>query len=132
MIDPEIFNEVPLFSMLDADERQVLAQQVSSKSFAKGETVFKAGEPGGHAYLLQYGRVNVSICDLAKDDVIVDIVEEGGLLGMSSLLANAVHLTTAVAMEDTCAIEIDRNDIDTLLQKKPHAGLDMMTMTDMQ
>jgi len=132
MVDPDIFNEVPLFSLLDADERQVLAQQVSAKNFTKGETIFKAGDPGSHAYLVQYGKVNVSITDIADEVIIVDIADAGGLVGMSSLLANAPHLTTAVAVADTRAIEIDRSDISTLLQRRPLAGLDMMTMIESQ
>lgn len=132
MVDPDVFNDVPLFALLDADERQVLAQQVSAHNFAKGETIFNAGDPDGLAYLVQYGRVHVSITDIAQDVVIVDVVEPGGLLGMSSLLASAEHLTTAIAVEDTCAIQIDRGDISTLLQKKPLAGLDMMTMIEKQ
>lgn len=132
MIDPDIFNDVPLFALLDAEERLVLAQQVSVRNFEKGEIIFKTGEPGAHAYLVQKGRVNVSITDIADEVLTVDEVEDGGLLGMSSLLASASHLTTAVAVEATCAIEIDRNDISTLLQKKPQAGLDMMTMIEKQ
>jgi CRP/FNR family cyclic AMP-dependent transcriptional regulator len=122
MFNPDIFNEVPLFSLLDADERKVLAQQVSSRPFAKGETIFKKGDPGSFAYLVQYGRVNVTITDIAEENVIVDVVDAGGLLGMSSLLAGDVHLTTAVAVEETCAIEIDRDDIVILLHQKPLAA----------
>src|SRR5262249_27427356 len=122
MVNADVFNEVPLFALLDADERNVLAQQVSARNFAKGETIFTAGEPGVYAYLVQYGRVHVSITDIAHDIVLVDEVESGGLLGMSSLLANAEHLTTAVVVEDTCAIQIDRDDISILLQQKPLAG----------
>jgi CRP/FNR family cyclic AMP-dependent transcriptional regulator len=132
MLDPDIFNDVPIFSLLDADERRVLAQQVSARNFAAGETIFSAGDPGIHAYLVQQGRVNVSITDLADETIIVDVAEVGGLLGMSSLLAQSDHLTTAIAVEDTCAIEIDRSDISTLLQQKPLAGLDMMTMIETQ
>ncbi len=132
MINPDIFNDVPIFALLDADERQVLALQVSVKTFSKGEIIFKEGDPGGYAYLVQQGRVNVCIKDIADEIVTVDVVEDGGLLGMSSLLASAAHLTTATAVEDTHAIEIDRNDISTLLQKKPLAGLDMMTMIEKQ
>jgi CRP-like cAMP-binding protein len=95
-------------------------------------TIFTAGDPGTYAYLVQQGKVNVSITDLADERIIVDVCESGGLLGMSSLLAQAEHLTTAVAIEDTSAIEIDRNDITTLLQQKPLAGLDMMTMIETQ
>jgi uncharacterized membrane protein len=132
MIDPDIFNDVPIFALLDADERQVLAQQVSIRNFDEGETIFQSGQQGGYAYLVQKGRVNISLTDIAGEDITVDVVENGGVFGMSSLLANTEHLTTAVAAEATCAIEIDRNDITVLLQKKPLAGLDMMTMIEKQ
>jgi CRP/FNR family cyclic AMP-dependent transcriptional regulator len=132
MIDPDIFNDVPIFALLDADERLVLAQQVGIKNFEKGEKIFKTGDPGGHAYLIQQGKVDVCITDIANEIMTVDVVEVGGVLGMSSLLADSDHLATATAVEATCAIEIDRNDISTLLQKKPLAGLDMMTMIEKQ
>jgi len=132
MVNPDIFNDVPLFALLDADERQVLAQQVSARNFSQGETIFKAGDPGTHAYLVQYGRVNVAITDIADEEILLEVAETGDLLGMSSLLAQANHLTTAVVVEDTCAIEIDRGDISTLLTQKPLAGLDMLTMIEKQ
>ena len=130
MVNPKIFNDVPLFALLDEDERLVLAQQVSLRKFKKGETIFKAGGPGGLAYLIQKGTVHVSIKDVNNETVVLDIADEGGLIGMSSLLAGEVHQTTAIAMEDTTAIEIDRSDISILLNTKPQAGLDMMTIVE--
>ena len=56
MVDPDIFNDVPIFSLLDADERRVLAQQVSARNFTAGQTIFTAGDPGTHAYLVQQAR----------------------------------------------------------------------------
>src|SRR5262245_12099978 len=92
MINPDIFNDVPIFALLDAEERQVLAGQVSVKNFAEGETIFKSGDGGGYAYIVQYGRINISITDIADETIIVDVVEDGGIFGMSSLLASAPHL----------------------------------------
>jgi CRP/FNR family transcriptional regulator, cyclic AMP receptor protein len=132
MVDADVFNEVPLFSLLDAEERQVLAQQVEQRNFAKGETIFKTGDPGAHAYLVCRGTVHITLTDLAEDLVLVDVVQAGGLCGMSSLLAGAEHLTTAIATEDTQTIEIDREDIAHLLERKPLAGLDMMTIIEQQ
>ena len=37
-----------------------------------------------------------------------------------------------MALEDTAAVEIDRTDIAQLLQRKPMAGLDMLTMVGRQ
>lgn len=130
MINPDLFNEVPIFTLLDAEERKVLAQQVSIRMFKKGDTIFKAGDAGGLAYLIQKGEVRVTIRGADREDIILDVAGEGGLIGMSSLLAGEKHLTTAIAAEETAAIEIDRNDIMALLMTKPMAGLDMMTIVE--
>jgi uncharacterized membrane protein len=130
MLSHEIFNEVPLFELLDDDERKVLAQQVSIRKFKKGQVIFKAGDTGGLAYVIQTGTVYVTIKDAGHATVVVDIADQGGLIGMSSLLAEENHQTTAIAMEDTTAIEIDRHDIIALISAKPMAGLDMMTIVE--
>lgn len=132
MVNPDLFNEVPLFQLLDAEERRVLAEQVSVLKFKKGDVVYKAGDPGGLAYLVQTGNVHVTIKDANYESIIVDIADDGGLVGMSSLLAGEAHQTTATAMEDTTAIEIDRHDITALLKAKPLAGLDMLTIVEKQ
>lgn len=130
MVNPDLFNEVPIFQLLDDEERKVLAEQVSVQKFKKGQVVFKAGDPGGLAYLVQKGSIHVSIKDVNNESVVVDIADDGGLVGMSSLMAGENHQTTAIAMEDTTAIEIDRSDIIALITTKPMAGLDMMTIVE--
>ena len=132
MVDPDFFNDVPIFALLDAEERKVLADQVSIREFREGQVIFKAGDPGGLAYLVHKGLVHVTIRDANFEDVIVDVADDGGLVGMSSLMAGENHQTTAIAAEDTTAIEIDRNDIIVLLNTKPMAGLDMMTIVEKQ
>ena len=132
MVDPKFFNDVPIFELLDDEERKVLADQVSIREFKKGQNIFKTGDPGGLAYLVLKGTVHVSIKDANAENVVVDIADEGGLVGMSSLLAGEEHQTTAVATKDTTAIEIDRSDISALLNAKPMAGLDMMTIVEKQ
>lgn len=130
MVNPDLFNEVPIFQLLDDEERKVLAEQVSVQKFKKGQVVFKTGDPGGLAYLVQKGSIHVSIKDVNNESVVVDIADDGGLVGMSSLMAGENHQTTAIAMEDTTAIEIDRSDIIALITTKPMAGLDMMTIVE--
>lgn len=130
MIDPIVFDDVPLFKLLDEEEKKVLAQQVSMRDFKKGQRLFKMGDPGGVSYIIQKGLVHVSIQDANKETIVIDIADKGGLVGMSSLLAEENHLTTAIAIENTTAIELDRNDIVALVTSKPLAGLDMMTIVE--
>src|SRR2546428_4723422 len=38
------------------------------------------------------------------------------------------HQTNATAVEETVCLEVSRGDIATLLQRKPHAGMDMLAV----
>jgi len=125
--DPSIFEEVPIFSLLDADERAVLAEQVELRRFALRQRIYKSGDPGGKAFIVVKGHVEVAVIDEDNQEVVIDRPGAGEIFGLASMLAASPHATTATAVEDTTAIEIDRHDLTNLLQRKPLAGLDMLT-----
>jgi len=43
------------------------------------------------------------------------------------MLEQSTHQTTAIALEDTVCVEVSRDDIAILLERKPHAGMDLLT-----
>jgi len=130
--DPTVFEDIPIFSLLDADERAVLAEQVELRQFRARHRIYKPGDPGGKAYVVLRGQVQVVVIDDDHQEVVIDSPGSGEMFGLASMLSAAPHQTLAVAMEDTTAIEIERNDIGALLQRKPMAGLDMLTMVGRQ
>jgi uncharacterized membrane protein len=119
---------VPLFSLLDDDELAVLASQVEIRQFAARQRIYKLGEPSERAFVLISGGVQVSTIDEDQQEVVVARPAHGELFGFASMLEQTPHHTTAVAMEASTCVELDRNDISVLLTKKPMAGLDMMTV----
>ncbi|HUJ40385.1 MAG TPA: DUF1003 domain-containing protein [Candidatus Acidoferrales bacterium] len=124
---PEVLKSVPLFALLDDDETEVLAGQVEMKTFAARERIYKIGEPSGPAYVLVSGKVRVTTVDEDHQDVVVDEPGQGEFFGFASMLEQTPHQTTAVATEPTECLEVSREDILTLLQRKPHAGMDLLT-----
>ena len=48
------------------------------------------------------------------------------------MLDQTPHQTNAVALEETSCLRVDRDDILILLQQKPHAGMDMLTVLGKQ
>jgi CRP/FNR family transcriptional regulator, cyclic AMP receptor protein len=126
--DPSVFEEVPIFSLLDADERAVLGEQVELRKFAARQRIYRIGEMGAKAYVVLSGQVQVAVIDDDNQEVVIDTPGPGDIFGLSSMLSASPHQTTAVALQDTAAIEIARNDLEILLQRKPMAGLDMLTM----
>jgi CRP/FNR family cyclic AMP-dependent transcriptional regulator len=130
--DPEVLKQVPLFALLDADETAVLAGQVELKKFAARQRIYKIGDPGGRAYVMVAGKVRITTVDQDHQEVVVDEPAAGEFFGFASMLEQTPHQTTALALEDTECIQVDRDDIAILLQRKPHAGMDMLTVLGRQ
>jgi CRP/FNR family transcriptional regulator, cyclic AMP receptor protein len=105
----------------------VLAEQVELRRFAPRHRIYRSGDPGGKAFIVVKGRVEVAVIDDDNQEVVVDRPGAGEMFGLASMLAASPHSTTATAVEDTSAIEIDRHDLTALVQRKPLAGLDMLT-----
>jgi CRP/FNR family transcriptional regulator, cyclic AMP receptor protein len=130
--DPHELKHIPLFALLDEDETSVLASQVELKRFAARQRIYKAGEAGGRAYVMVSGRVRITTVDQDNQEVVVDEPGHGEFFGFASMLDGTPHQTQAVALEETSCIEVDREDIAILLQRKPMAGMDMLTVLGRQ
>jgi uncharacterized membrane protein len=130
--DPEILRQVPLFALLDDDETCVLASQVEVKNFTARQRIYKIGDPGGQAYVMVSGAVRLTTIDDDHQEVVVDEPAKGEFFGFASMLEGTHHQTTAVAQEETVCLEIDRHDIQVLLERKPMAGMDMLTVLGKQ
>ncbi len=130
--NPAALKQIPLFALLDDDELAVLAAQVELKQFAPRQRIYKMGEPGNHAYVMMSGKARVTTVDEDHQEVLVDEPSQGEFFGFASMLEQTPHQTTALALEETSCIEISRDDIAVLLQRKPMAGMDMLTVLGRQ
>src|SRR6266852_5244240 len=124
---PDVLKGVPLFALLDDEETAVLAGQVEIKKFAPRQRIYKIGDPGGQAYVMVSGTVRVTTVDEDKQDVVVDEPAKGEFFGFASMLEQTPHQTNAIAIEETACLEVSRDDIAVLLQRKPFAGMDLLT-----
>jgi uncharacterized membrane protein len=126
--EPKILKDVPFFALLDDDELSVLAAQVELRSFAPRQRIYKIGDPAGTAYVMVSGSVQVTTIDEDHQDVLFDQPASGDFFGFASMLDQTPHQTNAIALEESVCIAVDRHDILTLVQQKPHAAMDMLTV----
>jgi CRP/FNR family cyclic AMP-dependent transcriptional regulator len=129
---PEILRQVPLFALLDDEEAGVLSGQVEMKQFGARQRIYKMGDPGGRAYVVVSGQVRVTTIDEDHQEVVVDEPSAGQFFGFASMLDETVHESGATALQETVCIEVERNDIAVLLQRKPMAGMDMLAVLGRQ
>jgi uncharacterized membrane protein len=126
--DAATLRQVPFFALFDDDELAVLAAHVKLRTFAARQRIYKIGDTAGRAFVLISGAVQVTTIDEDQQDVLFDEPASGDFFGFASLLDQTPHQTTAIAIEDSVCIQIDRDDIFTLIQRKPHAAMDMMAV----
>ena len=119
---------VPLFSLLDDDELTVLAQQVEVHEFNARQRIYKAGDPGKNAFVVLTGSVRVTLVDEDGQEVLFSEPHHGDFFGFASMMDDSAHATTAVALEATTCVAVDRHDLAQLVSRKPMAGLDMLTV----
>ncbi len=130
--NPEVLKHVPLFALLDEEETAVLAGQVRLKTFVPRQRIYKIGDSSGQAYVVVSGRVRVSTVDQDQQEVVIDEPSHGEFFGFASMLEQTPHQTQAEAIEQVECLEVNRNDIAVLLQRKPLAGMDMLTVLGRQ
>ena len=130
---PEILKVFPCLPCWTTTRPRCWRAQVEVKTFTPRQRIWKIGDPGGQAYVLVSGAVRVTTVDEDQQEVVVDQPAEGEFFGFASMLDQTPHQTEAVAVsEESVCLEVDRNDIANLLQRKPHAGMDMLTVLGRQ
>ena len=97
----------------------MLAGQVELKNFAPRQRIYKMGDQAGTLTSWYRARAGHHRGRGSAGGV-VDQPAAGEFFGFASMLEQTPHQTTAVAMEETVCLEVDRNDIAVLLQRKPH------------
>jgi uncharacterized membrane protein len=125
----EMLAEVPLFALLDDQERAVLAERVEVVRFAAGDTIFNVGDPGDSMYVLKSGDVEVLVKTKTGETVYLEKPTAGDFFGEISLLDEGPRTASAHAKTDCEALEVDRGDLDELFRLKPAAALDLLAAT---
>jgi CRP/FNR family transcriptional regulator, cyclic AMP receptor protein len=130
--NPEELKHVPLFELLDDEETAILAAQVELREFAARQRIYKVGDVDGKAYVVMSGTVRITTVDEDHQEVLIDEAGHGQIFGFASMLEGVPHTTNAMALEAAVCLEVDRNDIEILLTRKPMAGMDMLTVQSRQ
>src|SRR5882757_3911950 len=99
--DVTMIGEVPIFALMDDEERETLARMMDARTFKQGETIFEYGDQGGEIYIVREGRVEVFLENTDGQKIVVGENERGDVLGELSFLDGGSRTATAVALEDT-------------------------------
>ena len=109
----ELLSEHPFFAGLDEATVSMLVGCARNVHFRPGEYLFREGEAADRLFVVRRGRVALDVHRPGHAGMVVDTVDEGGVVGWSWLVppyrwffdARAVHEVSAVAVDATCLRE---------------------------
>lgn len=89
------------------------------KNFKKGETIFTQGDDGAEMYIIQKGAVNLTMHISADKTIPLANLGPKKFFGEMALFENPKRTATAVAVEDTELLVINKHTMKLLLSKLP-------------
>ena len=86
------------------------------KVYQMGDVIFKEGDKGSRAYVVQSGEVEISKM-LDGTRTVLGTVGKGGIFGEMALIDDAPRMASAVALDVTTVILVTRQMMEEKLSK---------------
>lgn len=123
----QLLGTVPLFKLLSDDERADLERVFERRDLAAGEKVFSIGEPGDEMYIVGTGSVELFVKDNTGAKIVLMVCDPGVVFGELSLFDGGARTASAVCLEETTLLVLDRDQLLAFLRRHPDAALDLLT-----
>jgi CRP/FNR family transcriptional regulator, cyclic AMP receptor protein len=120
--------DIPLFKLLDDQERADLARVFERRTYSTGDVIFNFGEPGDSLYIVRSGKVELLIRDTTGSKIVLTVADTNDLFGELSLFDGGARTATALVLEDAEVLVLDRDDLLSFLRSHPDAALDFLAM----
>ncbi len=120
--------QVPMFQLLDADERSALATVMREAGFSRGTVLFHHGDPGDETYIVTSGAIELSVRDKMGQPLVLTTAGAGDIFGELSLLDEGPRTATATATADSTVLVLERQDLKSFVRRRPDAALDIMAV----
>jgi CRP-like cAMP-binding protein len=112
-----------LLTGLSGDQLQEVAEHLRPEHFNAGETVYNRGAEGDYLYIVDQGKVQVTSVAGA-----VSTVGAGEIFGEGAFLSGDTRSTDVVALADTVAWSLSREDFEALALRYPVLALNLSRM----
>ena len=110
--------DIDLFSGLTPAQLDWVAQRAHRRVFEAGRNVMTIEQPGEAVYIILYGTVKIHI-EQGERDVILSILGAGDLLGEMSLIDSVGRSASAVTLENSLMLWMDKFTFNHMLENFP-------------
>lgn len=127
-LESGLLDQIPLFANLTSDERLELTGLLRPRPFTPGQHIVYVGEPGQEFFIIERGRVDITLPDEHGREMVLASLGPGQFFGEISLLDGGPRTATARAETDAVLMELSRDEFLQFVRKTPSAAIHLMTV----
>jgi CRP-like cAMP-binding protein len=119
-IAPQVFLAgLPLFKALDAATLSRLAAATTRRALARGETLFRKGDPASGMYVVVYGEIKLIATSPARGPRLAGIVGPGQSFGEPVMFLERMALVDAQAGSDALLLHLPKAAVFEEIERSP-------------
>jgi len=121
-----LLGRAPLLRKLPPEALGRLAGFAHLRPMARGETLFRRGDPGTGLLFVVKGRIRVSVPSTEGRDGVLNLIRAGEVVGEIALLDGHPRTADAIADTDGEVMVLERRDLLPLLEENGALALALM------
>ena len=125
----EAIRSVPLFASLDDNATREVRNLLRRRRVPAGSPLFRAGDQGDAMYLIEKGRVSISITDDDKKEITLAELAQGDFFGEMAIIDGKQRSADATVAEDAELAVLSREDFLRFIKNNPAVALAMLSAT---
>ena len=124
---PDTLRNVPLFETLDDKAAKELRDLLEAVDCRADQTLFRAGDAGNAMYLIESGRVRISVKAADGHEITVAELGPGEFFGEMAMLDGQARSANATAAQDSRLAILSRRHFLSFMQNNSKVALKMLS-----
>ena len=117
--DNNPLKKVSIFSKLNEEEMDYILNSMTIKTYHASEVIFYEGDVPDGLYVVNRGRVKISLMDESSREITLSILREGSFFGEMALFDDSPRSATVQTMEETEFFILTKSYFLKLIEQSP-------------
>jgi CRP-like cAMP-binding protein len=122
----EILGRATYFKGLSAEALGAVDERFRERHYPAGKVICREGGPARSLFFVAHGNVKLLRHSPAGDDVVIDLLPQGGLFGGLAALGLGHYPETALAHTDCCLLSVSGQEFQKLLEQYPGVTIEVL------
>ena len=123
---PRYLSVLPLFQEMAAEELQRLAAGCRLRRLARGDAVFRVGEPCDEFHVTVTGQVKLFAISPAGQEKVIELIGPGGSFAEALMFTDKPYIVNAQALTDSLVLSVSKAAVVAEIERDPRFAMRML------